>query len=102
MLFLVRLPSNQVPMFDMQQFAQSNTSLKELIIGSRELLSQDQVDVLWEAIAAAELKVLEIDGCNFANDGLLGVPRWRICGSDANSSPVIQGFRRFSKIILIA
>jgi hypothetical protein len=34
-------------------------------------LTQDQVDVLQEAIEATQLKHIDIDACTFANDGTL-------------------------------
>jgi hypothetical protein len=65
-------PSNQVPMFGLRQFVTSNKSLRELKLFSHDILTPDQTDVLQGAIpVATQLKNLAIDGCHFANDGLL-------------------------------
>lgn len=64
-------PSNQVPMFDLRQLVDSNQSLQNFVIGSRDILTPGQVDVLRGAIAAKQLKYLCIDECKCANDGSL-------------------------------
>jgi hypothetical protein len=64
-------PSNQVAMFNLRQFVMSNKRLENRWIESFDNFSQDQVDALWEAIAAPQLKNLKFHNCRCANDGTL-------------------------------
>jgi hypothetical protein len=55
------LPSNQVQMFDLRQFVQSNQSLQELLINQPDdRLTPDQVEVLHRTVAACPILQISV------------------------------------------
>jgi hypothetical protein len=57
-------------MNDLSEFLENNKALKNLYLSSHEPVSLEKSAVLSRAIRIAQLKEVNISGCQFANDGL--------------------------------